>query len=107
MAKRTKIDPTELAPSTNLFAATTPPQAEPIDKRRAKDPVKAISVALREAEYAELDQIAAAVMPFPVKRMAVMNEALRFFLREYAAGRLTLASTVRDARVGVEISQKR
>jgi hypothetical protein len=57
------------------------------DKARGSDPVRAIGVGLRQSEAAELGAIAAGL---GVPRSGLMAWALRRFLADYRAGRVTL-----------------
>lgn len=75
-----------------------PVQIEPGDK------VRAVSVSLRESEYVAFDEIAANLSP-AATRMAVMNEALRIFLRAYKADRVKIKSDVEGGRVIVRESK--
>ena len=71
-----------LKPST-ATRAETPAR----DKARGSDPVRAIGVGLRQIEAAELGAIAAGL---GVPRSGLMAWALRRFLADYRAGRVTL-----------------
>jgi hypothetical protein len=71
-----------LKPST-ATRAETPAR----DKARGSDPVRAIGVGLRQSEAAELGAIAAGL---GVPRSGLMAWALRRFLADYRAGRVTL-----------------
>lgn len=94
MDKKSKVGP-------GLFARTeaaarpaqhTPTQPADDAQQEGKEPgrVVAMSVALQNAELDELQRIADSVLPGAVKRGNVMSFAIRYFLREYAAGRVTL-----------------
>ena len=106
MAKKPTINRDEIAPiNTNPFAPTTPP-AQPLpegntDRRKVlpKDKVRAVSVALTDAEYDEFDHIASETSPLPATRMAVMNFALRYFIAEYRAGRIKMETFAEHGRV--------
>lgn len=85
----------------DLFAKTTPPATQAAQPQAKPDNVRPVSVSLRDSEYKAFDDIAAALHP-PATRMAVMNEALRDFLRRHKAGRVKLASRVEAGRVLVK-----
>jgi hypothetical protein len=108
MAKKPTINRDEIAPvNTNPFAPTQPAQPLPegnADRRKVlpKDKVRAVSVALTEAEYAEFDRIASETSPLPATRMAVMNHALRYFIAEYRAGRIKLETFAEHGRVRIK-----
>lgn len=111
MAKGKKVTISE-----NPFAKTDrPAQARmPVDAGAPSEPqpaqiepgnkVRAVSVSLRESEYAAFDEIAASLAPAST-RMAVMNEALRIFLRAYKAGGVKIKSDVEGGRVIVRESK--
>lgn len=92
MAKKSTV-------TADLFAKTTAPQAPAEDE--ASDKVKPLSVSLRESEYREFDEIAGQVN---ATRMAVMNAALRDFLKRHRAGKAKPVVTIEKGRVVVSIN---
>ena len=104
MAKKSTINRDEIAPiNTNPFAPTTPPATEGDDRRKVapQDKVRAVSVALTDAEYQAFDRIASETTPLQATRMAVMNYALRHFIREYRAGRIKMETFAEHGRVRI------
>ncbi len=120
MAKRKKVTIQEspFAKTERSAPAARPDRGQPTptpaaatggtDDARAQgevtDKVRAVSVSLRESEYATYDQIAAGLDP-AATRMAVMNEALRIFVRMYRAGKIKIASGIEGGRVIVRESK--
>ena len=106
MAKKSTINRDEIAPvNTNPFAPTAPPATDSTPDRRKvapSDKVRAVSVALTDAEYAEFDRIASETSPLQTTRMAVMNYALRHFIAEYRAGRIKLETFAEHGRVRIK-----
>lgn len=68
------------------------------------DPVRAVSVALRESEYIDLQRMADTCQPFSATRMAVMNEAIRVFMKLHESGKVRLTTYCEDGRVKIETS---
>jgi len=106
--KRPAFDQSEIAPlNTNIFAdtsaATPTAPDEPKTIGHVKKPkgekVRAVSVALRDEEYRDFDQIAGQLQPLAATRMAVMNYALRRFLRDYKAGKVQVTTKAEDGRI--------
>ena len=100
MDKKSKVGP-------GLFARTeaaarpaqhTPTQPADDAQQEGKEPgrVVAMSVALQNAELDELQRIADSVRPGAVDRGNVMSWAIRYFLREYAAGQIELRRGARN-----------
>ena len=94
-----------------LFARTeaaAPPAQAPTPTQPADTPereawrVRGVSVALQNAELDELQRIADSVRPGAVDRGNVMSWAIRYFLREYAAGQIELR---RGARAMLELPE--
>jgi hypothetical protein len=84
-------------------ASSSASQPRPAAAERHSEPgdkVRAVSVSLRESEYAAFDEIAAGLNP-AATRMAVMNEALRIFMRMHMDGRIKIASSIEAGRVVV------
>ena len=76
-------------------AQHTPTQPADTPEREAWR-VRGVSVALQNAELDELQRIADSVRPGAVDRGNVMSWAIRYFLREYAAGQIELRRGARN-----------
>lgn len=96
-----RSDRRQQAAAKESSAATSPPGE---GEGGVTDKVRAVSVSLRESEYAAYDEIAAGMNP-QATRMAVMNEALRIFVRMYRAGKIKIASGIEGGRVIVRESK--
>ena len=96
----------EIEPTTQPIEATTTERKRPQriktetkEDRRVRadgDVVRAISVSLRQSEYAKFDAIADTIK---TTRMALMNAALRHFLAEHETGNLSLTTSIDNGRV--------
>ena len=92
MAKRQ-----ERAQIDNPFTKTEPGTSSSAGQGEipAEGHTRPVAVGLRESEIELLDQVAA---DHGVARNAVMRWALRWFLKEYAAGRAPLAAAVKTPK---------
>ena len=82
-------------PEVKLTSSTTPPQARLADVASTEVPATgrtvSIGVGLKESEVQSLDSIAEDA---GLRRNALMRFAIRYFLKEYYAGRVDLSSSV-------------
>jgi predicted transcriptional regulator len=96
---KTATHPEQAAPTERVYRPH-PGRAAPTEAAKP-DNVRPVSVSLRDSEYKAFDEIAGKLNP-QATRMAVMNEALRDFLRRHKAGKVKLASRVESGRVLVK-----
>lgn len=81
---------------------TNSAQVQEVAVSDLSDLTRPVSVNLRESEYEDLQRIADTCQPFGATRMAVMNEAIRMFLRMHQVGMVIVTSYCEDGRVKVE-----